>query len=270
MNSITHLVKTNQGWGLLINETFHQIPPKWQGNPLEFLELDHQESFDTCSLEAIKDSIQAPILGNPKIVCVGRNYLEHILELGNDPNEIRKKGPVLFLKPSTAIIGPRESIILPPESKRVDHEIELAVIIGKKARNVPKSEAFNHVLGYSVFIDVTARDWQREDKTWFRGKALDSFAPLGPWITLASSDIDPSNLDLQLTVNDKIRQNGNTKDMLFKIDELIALISQYTTLLPGDIIATGTPPGVSPLQNGDQVRATIQNIGTLEVSVKQG
>ncbi len=252
---------------MLVDNEFHLIPPKWQADPIEYLDKHEKSPFDIVDSTEITNEILPPVLGTPKIVCVGRNYLEHILELGNDPEEIRKKGPVLFLKPSTAIIGPRQAIILPTRATRVDHEIELAIIMGKKAKNIPKEKALNYILGYTILIDVTARNWQREDKTWFRGKALDTFAPLGPWITLASANFNPQNLELKLEVNGETRQQGNTKDMLFKINELISLISQYVTLLPGDIIATGTPPGVSPLHPGDNIRAFIQHIGTIEVTV---
>ncbi len=269
MVRVVHLAKTSRGWGLISEDIFHLLPPRWQNNPIEAIENLETPSYDKLKINEIIDLLEPPMIGNPKIVCVGRNYLEHILELGNDPEEVRKKGPVLFLKPSSAIIGPGERIILPSGSKRVDHEIELAVVMGKKTKNVSRELALNHILGYSILIDVTARDWQREDKTWFRGKALDTFAPFGPWITLPSDDFNPQSLKLVLTVNDETKQEGNTKDMLFKIDELIAIISQYVTLLPGDVIATGTPLGVSPLQDGDNISATIEHIGTLKVVVSK-
>ncbi len=197
-----------------------------------------------------------------KIVCVGRNYASHANEM---KSEIPKE-PVLFLKPPSAIIGPNSEIIIPEMSKRVEHEVELGVIIGKRAKNVSVVKAREHIYGYTVFLDITARDLQNEAKKkglpWSVSKGFDTFAPVGPRIAL-SDELDPENLDIWLKVNGNLRQKGNTRHMIFKIPQLIAYISRIMTLEPGDIIATGTPSGVGVIKEGDIIEAYIDGIGTL-------
>ena len=198
----------------------------------------------------------SPILPS-KVVCVGRNYADHAAEHGSDV----PKEPLLFLKPSSSVIGPNDVIRLPPQSKRVEHEAELAVVIGPPgARRVDRAGAARAIFGFTAANDVTARDLQRSDGQWTRAKGFDSFCPLGPWIT---TDIDPGNLEIRCEVGAEVRQLGRTKDMVFDVLTLISYASHVMTLLPGDVILTGTPAGVGPLSDGEQVSVTIERIGTL-------
>ncbi|AGP32351.1 fumarylacetoacetate hydrolase family protein [Sorangium cellulosum] len=202
-----------------------------------------------------------------KIVCVGRNYAAHAQELGNDvPVE-----PLLFLKPPSALIGPGQSIVLPPESQRVEHEAELGVIIGRRCKAVRPEEAADHVFGYTCLGDITARDLQRKDVQFTRGKGFDTFCPVGPWIETA---VDPAALRVRAVVNGQVRQDGMTAQMLWGVPALVAYISRVMTLEPGDVIATGTPQGVGPLVSGDELvidiagaTAGAPGIGPLRVSV---
>ena len=191
-----------------------------------------------------------------KIVCVGLNYRDHAEEMHDElPTE-----PIIFIKPSTAVIGPNENIKYPPMSRQVDYEAELGVVIKNRARNLEIEEVNKYVLGYTCFNDVTARDLQKKDGQWTRAKSFDTFAPFGPII---ETDTNPSNLDIQLLLNGEIKQNSNTSKLIFSIEELISFISKIMTLLPGDLIATGTPSGVGPMNIGDKVEVKIENIGTL-------
>lgn len=199
----------------------------------------------------------APVLPS-KVVAVGRNYAEHVREMGGDapPSE-----PMVFLKPSTSVIGPGEPIALPWQSERVEHEAELAIVIGRLCRDVPEDRVAEVVLGYTCANDVTARDLQRADGQWGRAKGFDTFCPLGPWIETA---FDPEDAAIECQVNGESRQSGSTGDMVHSVTELVAWISSVMTLLPGDVILTGTPAGVSAITAGDVVRVTIDGIGTLE------
>ena len=191
-----------------------------------------------------------------KIVAVGRNYSEHAKELGNDvPEE-----PIIFLKPATCVLAPGGTIVRPAISNRVDHEGELAIVIGREARNVPRQRWRDYVRGFTCANDVTARDLQKKDVQFTRGKSFDTFCPLGPCI---ETELDPSALRIQTRVNGQIRQDGNTAQMVFKCDFLVEFITQVMTLLPGDVILTGTPAGVGPLASGDVVEVEIEGIGTL-------
>ncbi len=191
-----------------------------------------------------------------KIVAVGLNYKAHAEEMGKPlPEE-----PLLFMKPSTAVISNKMRIVKPKMSQRVDYEGELAIVIGRKCRKVTPEEAPDYILGYSCFNDVTARDLQQKDVQYTRAKSFDTFAPYGPWI---NTGIDPVGLKIITRVNGEVKQEGNTEDMIFSPFELVSFISQIMTLLPGDVIATGTPPGVGPLQAGDRVEVEIEGIGTL-------
>ncbi len=191
-----------------------------------------------------------------KIVAVGLNYKAHAEEMGKPlPEE-----PLLFMKPSTAVIANKMRIFLPEMSERVDYEGELAVVIGRKCRKITPEEAPDYILGYSCFNDVTARDLQQRDVQYTRAKSFDTFAPYGPWI---STSVDPLDLKITTRVNGEVRQEGKTLDMIFSPFELVSFISQIMTLLPGDVIATGTPPGVGPLNDGDRVEIEIEGIGTL-------
>lgn len=194
-----------------------------------------------------------------KIVAVGNNYVEHAAELGNAvPSE-----PLLFFKPPSAVVGPGVPIVLPPQSERVDHEAELCLVIGQRCRNVPPDEAWRCVLGVTCGNDVTARDIQRQDRQWTRAKGFDTSAPLGPWILTGLSAADISDLSITCQVNGLYRQMGRTKDMVFAPSELVSYITQMITLEPGDVVMTGTPAGVGPLEAGDLVEVTIEGIGTL-------
>lgn len=201
-----------------------------------------------------------------KIICLGRNYAEHARELGH---EIPKE-PVIFLKPPSALIGPDQTIILPRRSNRVDHEVELAVIIGKRGKNIPREKAMDYVLGYTILMDITARDLQAEAKKkglpWTVAKGFDTFAPIGPRV-VDKREINVDDLEIGLKVNGEVRQLSRTSKMIFKIDEIIEYVSGIMTLEPGDIIATGTPEGVGPLRHGDVVEAWIEGIGKVEFDV---
>jgi 2-keto-4-pentenoate hydratase/2-oxohepta-3-ene-1,7-dioic acid hydratase in catechol pathway len=198
-----------------------------------------------------------------KIVCVGRNYVEHARELGNEMPE----RPLIFLKPPSSIIRDGETILLPPESKQVDHEAEIAVIIGKRCTRVSAAAALDHVGWYAPLNDVTARDLQRADGQWTRGKGFDTFCPIGA--AVAAAEIDPAGLEVIGRVNGVVRQQGSAAQMAFPIPVLIEYISAVMTLEPGDVIATGTPAGVGPLQPGDIVEVEIPGIGILRNPVKE-
>ncbi len=192
-----------------------------------------------------------------KIVAVGKNYADHAAEMDSDVPET----PILFMKPPTAVIGPLASIKLPPESSEVHHEAELAVVMGKVARNVAPEDVLSHILGYTAANDVTARDLQRSDGQWTRAKGFDTFLPLGPAI---DTEFDPAESHaITATVNGQIRQDGHTSDLVFGVAELVSFISKVMTLLPGDVILTGTPAGVGSIRDGDRVEVEIEGIGVL-------
>ncbi len=200
----------------------------------------------------------APVLPS-KVVCVGRNYVEHAEELGNEvPPE-----PLIFLKPATAVVGPDRPVVYPAVSKEVHHEAELAVVIGKVARHVKAEDASQYVFGYTAANDVTARDLQRRDRGCFgRAKSFDTFCPLGPAI---ETELDPlERLAVICRVNGEVRQAGFTADMIFGVAELIEFVTQIMTLLPGDVLLTGTPSGVGPVQPGDLMEVEVDGIGTLQ------
>jgi len=198
-----------------------------------------------------------------KIVAVGLNYKAHAEEMGKPlPEE-----PLLFMKPSTAVIANKMRIVLPQMSQRVDYEGELAVVIGRRCKNVSPEEAKDYILGYSCFNDVTARDLQQKDVQYTRAKSFDTFAPYGPWL---STKLDPTVLRITTKVNGEVKQEGTTSDMIFSPFELVSFVSKVMTLLPGDVIATGTPPGVGPLKEGDRVEVEIEGIGTLINYVVKG
>jgi len=204
----------------------------------------------------------APVLPS-KVVCVGRNYVEHAQEMGDDvPEE-----PIIFLKPSTSVIGPGDPIAYPRISEQVEHEGELGVVIARLARRVSAEQAGNYILGFTCGNDVTARDLQRKDGQWTRGKGFDGFCPLGPWI---ETILDPSDLALECRVNGEIRQSARTSQLTFGPNELVEFITQVMTLLPGDVILTGTPAGVGPMKPGDRVEVEVEGIGVLENEVVQG
>jgi 2-keto-4-pentenoate hydratase/2-oxohepta-3-ene-1,7-dioic acid hydratase in catechol pathway len=191
-----------------------------------------------------------------KVIGVGKNYADHAAEMGGQVAD----EPVLFIKPATAVVGPGSPIVLPRESSEVHHEAELAVVIGTVARNVAPEEAGMHILGYTAANDVTARDLQRRDGQWARAKGFDTFCPLGPAI---ETELDPVGLRITCTVNGDIRQEATTEDMVLGVAEIVAFVSSVMTLLPGDVILTGTPSGVGPIVAGDRVEVDIERIGGL-------
>jgi len=212
-------------------------------------------------------TLLAPIASPPKIICLGLNYRDHAEEQGAKmPEDL-----IIFMKPRTAVIGPNESIIYPSIVKELDYEAELAVIVGQRGKNMPIAEVENYIFGYMAFNDVSARDIQFRDKQWTRGKSFDTFAPMGPCITLANQISNPNNLWIRTRVNGELRQNSSTRNMVFSVYEVIHRLSRVMTLEPGDVIATGTPAGVAAfmkpqpkyLEPGDTVEVEIEQIGTL-------
>lgn len=192
-----------------------------------------------------------------KIVAVGLNYRSHAKEFGQALPEV----PLIFLKPATAVIGPNEDIVCPAMAQQVDYEGELGVVISRPAQQIKAREAGDYILGYTCLNDVTARDLQRHDGQWTRAKGFDTFAPIGPWI---ETELDPANLTIETYLNGVRRQQATTADLIFPVAELVSFISSVMTLLPGDVIATGTPSGIGPMEPGDTVEVTIQGIGTLK------
>jgi 2-keto-4-pentenoate hydratase/2-oxohepta-3-ene-1,7-dioic acid hydratase in catechol pathway len=208
----------------------------------------------TYPLTAVR--LLAPVLPS-KVVAVGKNYAGHVRELGGEP----PAEPVLFLKPSTSVCGPGDPVAYPAKlTQRVDYEGELAVVIGRLCRDVPAAQAAAVIFGYTCGNDVTARDLQARDGQWTRAKGFDTFCPLGPWI---ETEADPADLELTTLVNGEVRQHARTSQLLHDVPALVAYASSVMTLLPGDVLLTGTPAGVGPLTNGDEVSVTIEGIGTL-------
>ena len=197
----------------------------------------------------------APILPS-KVLAVGRNYAEHAKEMGGEVPE----RPLIFLKPSTSVIGTHDVIRIPVDSEQVDHEAELALVIGKVAKDVERDKAHEVIFGYTCANDVTARDQQRADVQFTRAKGYDSFCPIGPWI---ETTFDPSSVRVRALVNGEVRQDGNTKDMIFDVATLVSFMSHVMTLVPGDVILTGTPSGVGRIVGGDTVTIAIDGIGEL-------
>ena len=222
-----------------------------------------------------KVKILAPLSNPPKILCLARNYVSHVREVAADsplPTSL-----LVFMKPTTAIIGPGDPVVVPPDCQKLDHEVELAVVIGKKGRYIPVEKAMDHVGGYSIFNDISDREYIVQQETqrvnWFFMKAQDTFAPLGPYLVLKDEIQDPHALRLRLWVNGELRQDSSGEDMIFMIPEIIAQISRFVTLEPGDIIATGTPTGTSfstkkYLKAGDVVECEIEGIGRLKNFIK--
>ncbi|MBN2556702.1 MAG: fumarylacetoacetate hydrolase family protein [Anaerolineales bacterium] len=196
-----------------------------------------------------------------KIICVGRNYAAHAAELNNDIPDV----PMLFLKPPGTVIGPGESIQLPPQSTQVEHEAELALVIGTKGRWIKPEDVDEYIFGYTAANDVTARDLQSRDGQWTRSKGFDTFCPLGPWI---ETEFNPADAMITCSVNGQMRQMGSTRDMVFTIRKLVAFISSIMTLDPGDVILSGTPAGVGPLHDGDEVAIEIEGLGVLTNPVR--
>ena len=204
----------------------------------------------------------SPVLPRSKVIGIGRNYAAHAAEMGNDvPAE-----PLMFMKPNTSVVGPGDPVFYPRQSSEVHYEGELAVVIGRICRDVPAEKAADVIWGYTVGNDVTARDLQRSDVQFTRAKGFDSFCPLGPWV---ETELDVSDLRVRTFLNGDLKQDGTTKDMIFDVPALVAHVSAVMTLLPGDVILTGTPEGVGPMQVGDEVEVSISGIGNLTNQVKQ-
>jgi 2-keto-4-pentenoate hydratase/2-oxohepta-3-ene-1,7-dioic acid hydratase in catechol pathway len=238
-------------YGLLVGQTVHSLASEPWARPrigAAVASLDEVELLAPCQ--------------PTKIVGIGRNYAAHAAERGAKvPSE-----PLFFLEPPSAVVGPKAAILYPDHlSQQVEHEAELAVVIGRRARQVCREEAMDFVWGYTCGNDVTARDLQSSDGQWTRAKGFDTFCPLGPWIV---SDLDVSDLRIRCCVNGEVRQDGHTRDMIFSVAELIAYVTAVMTLEPGDVILTGTPSGVGPLLPGDRVVVEIEGIGVLENEVK--
>ncbi len=198
----------------------------------------------------------SPVLPRSKVVGIGRNYAAHAAEMGSElPEE-----PLMFLKPNTSVVGPGDPVFYPRQSENVHFEGELAVVISRICRDVPKEKVADVIHGYSVGNDVTARDLQRKDGQFTRAKGFDSFCPLGPWV---ETEVDVSDLRVQTFLNGEVKQDGRTSDMIFDVPTLIAHVTSVMTLLPGDVILTGTPEGVGPMNPGDEVEVSIQGIGNL-------
>ena len=199
--------------------------------------------------------VLAPILAS-KVICIGKNYAAHAAEMGGEA----PADPVIFIKPNTSIIGPEVPIVRPPSSERVDYEGELAVVIGRPCKDVKAAQAKDVILGYTIANDVTARDQQKADGQWTRGKSYDTFCPLGPWI---ETSFDPSDVELVTELDGAVKQRTRTSLMLHDIGEIVEWITRIMTLLPGDVILTGTPEGVGPMVAGQRVSVTVNGIGTL-------
>ncbi len=224
----------------------------------------HEDKFT----EKEEWTITAPLLPG-KIIALGRNYAAHAKE----QNAPLPKEPIFFEKARSSVVGAGEKVVywnfLGAEDKncRVDHEVELAVVIGKEAKQVKRKDALEYVFGYTIINDVTARSIQNKDfklnQPWFRSKSLDTFCPLGPWIVTKDEIKNPNNLKLECRVNGELRQKGSTTDFIFKLPEVIEYLTKYLTLMPGDVISTGTPDGISPVKPGDVMEATVEKIGTL-------
>ena len=201
------------------------------------------------------------------VVCIGKNYADHVAEMADVTGPPPASGdPTVFLKPATSVIGPGDPIRLPAGVGRVDHEGELAVVMGKPARDLTPADALSHVWGYTAANDVTAREQQKSDAQWTRGKGHDTFCPLGPWI---ETDLDPADLRVRCEVDEVLRQDGRTRDLLHDVPAVLAFITSFMTLLPGDVVLTGTPAGVGPLEPGSTVEVQVEGIGTLRNPVVQ-
>ena len=198
----------------------------------------------------------APVIPRSKVVCIGKNYADHAAEMGSEvPSE-----PIIFLKPNTSVIGPNDTIVWPAMSERVDHEAELAIVIGRICKDVPRERVNDVIFGYTVANDVTARDLQKKDGQWSRAKGFDTFCPLGPWI---DTDFIPGTQRITATVNNELKQDAHLNQMIFGVAEIVQFVSQVMTLLPGDVILTGTPAGIGPIQPQGSVTVAIEGLGEL-------
>ncbi len=198
----------------------------------------------------------APVLPRSKVVCVGKNYADHAAEM----NSVVPEEPIIFLKPNTSVVGPGDLIQWPRMSERVDHEVELAIVISRICKDVPAERASDVIFGYTIANDVTARDLQSKDGQWTRAKSFDTFCPLGPWI---ETDFVPGAQKITAEVNGEVKQSSTLDQMIFNVPQIIAFVSSIMTLLPGDVIITGTPSGIGPMPEGAEVSLSIEGLGTL-------
>lgn len=203
----------------------------------------------------------SPVLPT-KVVGIGKNYAEHVAEMKHITGDSTDE-PVVFLKPSTAVTGPYDPVFHPQVSERVDYEGELALVISRPCREVPRERAGDVILGYTVANDVTARDLQQQDKQWTRAKGFDSFCPMGPWITTGLSLEEVQDLGVTTTVDGEVRQDGRTSQLIHDIPDIISYVTSFMTLLPGDVVLTGTPAGVGPVEAGQEVSVTVERLGTI-------
>ncbi len=249
MKIIRYEAESKINWGVIEGDSVREM----DGDPFSHFHL-------TSKMKKMGEVKLLPPCLPSKIVALGLNYRDHAEEM----KLVIPKEPLLFLKPSTSVIGPGEAIIYPKMSKRVDYEAELAVVIGKAAKNVSEERSADYILGYTCLNDVTARDLQPQNGQWTTAKGFDTFAPIGPWIV---TDIDPHHLDVSSYLNGERRQHSNTKNLIFGPRQLVSFISRVMTLLPGDVIATGTPSGIGPMAIGDKIDVVIEGIGTLSNEV---
>jgi 2-keto-4-pentenoate hydratase/2-oxohepta-3-ene-1,7-dioic acid hydratase in catechol pathway len=240
-------------WGLISEETIQIL----EGN------LFDQFSITDRKVALIGSKLLPPVTPS-KIVCVGLNYADHVKE--SQSSNVVPQEPVLFMKPLTALIGPEDKIISPPQSQRVDYEGEIGVVIGKRCKGLSPEEVAKNIFGVTCVNDVTARDLQKKDLQWTRGKGFDTFCPAGPYLV---TGLDLMNLNVTSRLNGETRQSSNSRNMIFSITELISFINEIMTLLPGDLIATGTPEGVGPMKSGDVVEVEVEGVGILRNQVQR-
>lgn len=237
----------------LLKEELQSISRKSLGDMLK--------SGDAFTLDAVK--VKSPLPRPPGVFCLGFNYRSHAPELKRPIPEV----PIIFMKPSKAVVGPEDDILLPKVATRVDFEVELTIVMGKGGRNIPRAKAYERIFGYTILNDITARDIQQKDfslsRPWLRSKGFDSFAPMGPCVVTQDEIENPMNLELALKVNGEERQHSNTKEMIFDIPSIVEYVSAFTTLEPGSVIATGTPEKIGQLHDKDLVEAYVEKIGTL-------
>ena len=208
------------------------------------------------SLKLSDVKLLAPVIPRSKVVCIGKNYADHAAEMDSEvPSE-----PIIFIKPNTSVIGPNEVIIWPRMSERVDYEAELAIVIGRICKEVPASKANDVIYGYTLANDVTARDLQKKDGQWSRAKGFDTFCPLGPWI---ETEFNPGDQKITSTLNGEVKQSSMLSEMIFKVPQIVEFVTNVMTLLPGDVILTGTPAGIGPMPSGASITVAIEGLGAL-------
>ena len=213
-----------------------------------------QKTAATVAVSKVR--LLAPVIPRSKVVCIGKNYADHAAEMGS----VVPEEPIIFLKPNTSVIGPNDTIVWPDMSERVDHEAELAIVIGRLCKDVPVEKVNDVIFGYTIANDVTARDLQKKDGQWTRAKGFDTFCPIGPWI---DTDFIPGTQKITATINGEVKQSAQLSDMMFKVPEIINFVSRVMTLLPGDIILTGTPAGIGPMVAGADATMAIEGLGVL-------